>query len=279
MRLGRSPTIVARHNTFGPGGCSDGVQIGASGITIGPGNYFHDKLQGACAPHVDAIQVVGGNDLIITGNYLVNNTVHLGIYDGAGNVKVSHNTFDANPGGQALQIGGVQGMHMHHNTFCDVTLGIGTKFANEVHSGWIVENNLFDAAEFAASGDQPGCGSDCILRYNLKTNGGTTTPTGTNTVTGTVSYTGSPVPLPRGVTGAWPRDRPGRMPAMMGRTWARSMWARRWWPPPHRAATRRRRSYGARGCDEAREGVCCSSTKNNMKYYQSITYLIEMVKD
>jgi hypothetical protein len=82
-------------------------------------------------------------------------------------------------------------MLMEHNTFVNVTLGIGTKFANSQHSGWTVQNNIFDNADFTASGDQPGCGSDCIMRYNLKSRGGSTTPSGSNSITGNAQYVGT----------------------------------------------------------------------------------------
>jgi len=175
---------------------SDGVMLvgNATNVTIGPGNTFRDIMQSQCGSvHCDAIQMYGnGSGTTITGNYFVNNSVHIGNYDGGSpSMKITNNIFDkGSQGGQQLQIGGVQGMLMEHNTFRGVTLGIGTKSANSQHSGWVVQNNIFDGASFTASGDQPGCGSDCVMRYNLKANGGSTSPAGTNTITGTLVYTG-----------------------------------------------------------------------------------------
>ena len=173
---------------------SDGIMLvgNATNVTIGPGNTFRDIVQSQCGSvHCDAIQMYGnGSGTTITGNYFVNNSVHIGNYDGGSpSMKITNNIFDkGSQSGQQLQIGGVQGMLMEHNTFRGVTLGIGTKSANTQHSGWVVQNNIFDGAAFAATGDQPGCGSDCVMRYNLKANGGSTTPAGTNTITGTLLY-------------------------------------------------------------------------------------------
>lgn len=177
------------------GAASDGIMLtgNSTNITIGPGNLFRDIVQSQCGSvHCDAIQMYGnGSGTVVTGNYFINNTVHIGNYDGGSpNMKIVDNIFDRGQSGQNLQIGGVQGMLMEHNTFRGVVLGIGTKYANRVHSGWVVQNNIFDGSSFTASGDQPGCGSDCVMRFNLKSNGGSTTPTGTNNVTGTAVYVG-----------------------------------------------------------------------------------------
>lgn len=178
---------------------SDGVMLvgNSTNVTIGPGNVFRDIVQAQCGSvHCDAIQMYGnGSGTVITGNYFVNNTVHIGNYDGdSPNMKILHNIFDRGQSGQNLQIGGVKGMLMEHNTFRGVVLGIGTKSANSQNSGWVVQNNIFDASTFTASGDQPGCGSDCTMRYNLKSNGGSTTPTGTNNITGNAIYVGNGSP-------------------------------------------------------------------------------------
>lgn len=184
------------------GGASDGIMLvgGAQNVTVGPGNVFRDIVQSQCGSvHCDAMQMHGnGSGTVITGNYFINNSVHIGNYAGGSpNMKILNNIFDGGQSGQQLQIGGVHGMLMEHNTFHDVTLGIGTKFGDSVHSGWVVQNNIFDGASFIASGDQPGCGSDCVMRFNLKSNGGFTTPTGTNNIVAAALYTGTGSPTNR----------------------------------------------------------------------------------
>ena len=194
--VGSNSGIKIKNNIFGGGGCSDGIQLvgGAGGVEIGPGNIFRDLIQGSCSAHVDAIQTYGaGPGNVIKENYFVNNSVHIGIYDGGSTYTVKDNIFDTpnSVNYQAIQMGGIHGMLMEHNTFINTTLGIGTKSANSQHTGWIVQNNIFNNSRFTASGDQPGCGSDCIMRYNLKSRGGTTAPTGTNNITGDAVWIGS----------------------------------------------------------------------------------------
>lgn len=178
-----------------PADASDGLMLigNSTNVTVGPGNVFRDIIQDNCGSvHCDAIQMYGnGSGTTITGNYFVNNTVHVGNYDGdSPNMKITNNIFDRGRSGQSLQIGGVHGMLMEHNTFHEVVLGIGTKSADAQHSGWVVQNNIFDASSFTASGDQPGCGSDCVMRSNLKSNGGSTNPTGTQNIVGNAIFVG-----------------------------------------------------------------------------------------
>jgi hypothetical protein len=197
---GSNSGITVSNNTFsgsGPSGnCSDGIFLGGGtgGVRIGPGNIFRDIIQGSCSAHVDAIQDYGaGPGNVIEGNYFINNSVDIGIYDGGKSYTVRNNVFDkpSSDSGQAIQMGGIQGMLMEHNTFINTVLGIGTKSGNTPNSGWVVQNNIFDNSHFTASGDQPGCGSDAIMRYNLKSHGGTTNPTGTNSITGNTVYVGA----------------------------------------------------------------------------------------
>ena len=63
--------VKITNSHFGNGGCSDGVQIigGAYGVEVGPGNEFAGIRQGACAPHVDSIQLYGSSHTQIVGNY------------------------------------------------------------------------------------------------------------------------------------------------------------------------------------------------------------------
>lgn len=188
------PAIIS-NNIFEGGSCADGIQStnNASGFTIGPGNLFRNWIQGACEPHVDAFQIVDGFNITVTGNYFINNTIYFGFYDGSQDITVTQNVFDAANGtGQVFQMGGIVGMTMSHNTFKGgYQVAAGSKTGDPPNSGWVIENNIFDDVDFIASGDQPGCGSDCVMRYNLKSNGSTTDPTGTNNVTGTAVYLGS----------------------------------------------------------------------------------------
>jgi hypothetical protein len=191
---------------------SDGIQMGSGSrnVTIGPGNYFHGLYQDqSSGPHVDSIQcynATGGTQqypVDIVGNYFYDNTVFLGYYDGAcGGLNIHDNIFDTggtHTGGsncQAIQMGGLTNVHFNHNTLKNFACGtgIGTKNGTPLNAQWIIENNIVDGAntEFGASGDQPGCGSDCIVRYNLKSNGASLLRDDGHNVTGNAVYTGAP---------------------------------------------------------------------------------------
>jgi hypothetical protein len=203
--------VKVQHSLFdGSGACADGIQItgGHSGITIGPGNVFRDWVQGSCGPHVDAWQIVGGEEITVDGNHFENNTINVGIYDGSANVRICNNVFNGQNSGdaQSFQIGGVQGMTFCHNTLRNVTnTGIGTKTGDEQNSGWVIENNLLVNSSLAAAGDQPGCGSDCIVRYNLRdaSSGLITGATNTNNTVGTANFVG-PLTSPTARFTPWP---------------------------------------------------------------------------
>lgn len=194
--------ITIAHNTFdGSGACSDGIQItgNVNGVTIGPGNVFRDWVQGSCGPHVDAFQFVGTGNHTVIGNYFENNTVNVGIYDGADNIVIKDNIFNGDNGAtQSFQIGGVQGMTFSHNTLKDVTGGIGSKAANSPNSSWVIENNVFVNTDWStASSDQDeGCGSGCLFRYNVIDSGSafSIVATPTNTVSGSPTFVGGSSP-------------------------------------------------------------------------------------
>ncbi|MDD5084048.1 MAG: hypothetical protein PHT88_03930, partial [Candidatus Moranbacteria bacterium] len=185
--------LTLSNNHFGSAGESDGIQAGGHGGMIGPGNVFVGIIQGTYGRHVDSIQLYGEvNGYSIVGNYFSDDTIYLGVYDGGANLVVKNNIFDKDhQGGSTLQLGGINGMLFEHNTFNRTSGGAGTKFANTPNTNWIVQNNIFNAASWTAGGDQPGCGTNCIMRYNLKSNGGSSDPVGTNNITANAIFTGT----------------------------------------------------------------------------------------
>jgi hypothetical protein len=192
--------VTIMHNTFdGTGACADGIQIGTSGgVSIGPGNIFRDWVQGACGPHVDAIQGVGAGDIYVFGNYFENNTINIGYYDGGSGMTFTNNIVNGqNGGGQSFQMGGIIGFDFSHNTLKGVNVEYGSKAADPPNSGWVLQNNiLVGGTAFIRAGDQPGCGSNCIIRYNVVDGTSTidTPPTPTNTESGTPTFVGGASP-------------------------------------------------------------------------------------
>ena len=65
--------VQVKNSTFGPGGCSDGIQDSSNGTEIGPNNEFKGIVQGSCSEHADAIQPYASNYIYIHDNYLHDN--------------------------------------------------------------------------------------------------------------------------------------------------------------------------------------------------------------
>jgi hypothetical protein len=107
--------------------CSDGVQLGGPGAVVGPGNEFTGIYQGGCITHADPIQLYGGNNSTVTGNWFHDNG------DGSGgcmcwglhptNETFTNNVFGSTGGNQASITGGdssgsgATGWLIAHNVF------------------------------------------------------------------------------------------------------------------------------------------------------------------
>lgn len=186
-------------NTTGCGGPltdttkSDGIQVGASGVTVGPGNTFRDLRQCGTGVHVDAIQLLGGSsNVTITGNYFTLNTINLGVYDGGSNFTITHNVFDT-PGDvlQNLQLN-LTNTTFQHNTFIDTLAAVGAKSTSPPVTGFTWKDNLHQNSQIIDSGDQPGCQSSCIYDFNMFSSVGQSR--GTNVVIGTATFVGGANP-------------------------------------------------------------------------------------
>lgn len=217
-RLGLMGTkgMIVKNSTFSGNPtngalASDGIQTGFSSTntTIGPHNYFTGMYQNASSgPHVDSFQCYNGNGgtgqfpMEIVSNYFYDSTIFLGFYGGnCGGLNIHNNVFDTggtNSGAsncEAIQMGGLTNVHMHHNTFKNFACGwgIGTQAGMPINAQWTVENNIFDGAStgFGFDGDQPGCGTVCTVRYNLRSNGATLARDDGNNVIGNAIYSGT----------------------------------------------------------------------------------------
>ena len=67
---------------------------------------------------------------------------------------------------------------------------MGTKEVNSLNTNWTVQNNIFDASFFTASGDKPGFGDNGFMQFNMKSRGGTTNPEGQNNINHDAVYSG-----------------------------------------------------------------------------------------
>jgi hypothetical protein len=127
--------------------CSDGVQLGGDGVTVGPGNEFTGIYQGHCSAHADPVQIVGGSNETITGNYFHDNG------DGSGgcmchdfnpdNETITNNVFASKGYSYSILAGdGARNWLIAHNVFYeDVSMDDGHSSPNG--SGNVLRDNVF----------------------------------------------------------------------------------------------------------------------------------------
>jgi hypothetical protein len=182
--------VTVSNNTFDKGGCSDGIQLGAYGVVVGPGNYFGSLTQGSCTEHVDAIQGYGQSHSVIRGNYFVRPRVCLGFYDGGTAEVFENNVFVGNgvDGTQCvIDLGSVTSASFKHNTLSGVSPRVGGINSSAGGSGTYTENIMIGSS--FNGGPASSC-SSCTFTHNLFSSGGN----GTNNLTGTPTFTGGSLP-------------------------------------------------------------------------------------
>jgi Right handed beta helix region len=147
---GRPTGVVIRDSVFS-GGNSDGVRADANGIKIIGNEFF--GLRDRDPFHTDPIQIYGGNDVLIRGNYFHDNDVSAQIMMADGG---AHNTVEDNVvagGGYtwALTWFSDRDSTIRHNTFspdgaCDDlgcgVLNLGAKAQDPAGRGTIIRDNV-----------------------------------------------------------------------------------------------------------------------------------------
>jgi hypothetical protein len=182
--------VTVSNNTFDKGGCSDGIQLGAYGVVVGPGNYFGSLPQGSCTEHVDAIQGYGQSHSVIRGNYFVRPRVCLGFYDGGAAEVFENNVFVGNgaDGTQCvIDLGSLTSTSFKHNTLHNVSPRVGGINSSAGGSGTYTENIMISSS---FNGGPSGSCTSCSFTHNLFSSGGN----GTNNLTGTPTFIGGSLP-------------------------------------------------------------------------------------
>jgi hypothetical protein len=186
--------VVITNNTFGPGGCSDGIQIGSYGVVVGPGNVFTGVVQGSCATHVDAIQGYGQSHTRVDGNYFVDNSVDLGFYDGGTAEVWTNNVFQhSSSNGQAVQLGTIADPIFQHNTVKNATINVNGKPANGPSTNLLLKDNIFIGSSSVnlTQNGTPAC-TGCTVTHNLFATSGIAS--GTNNIIGAPTFVGGGSP-------------------------------------------------------------------------------------
>jgi hypothetical protein len=183
-----SSGIVISNNVFGPGGCSDGVQIigGARDVQI-LNNEFTGIKQGSCTAHADPIQFYGADAPVVTGNYFHGNST--GIMSAGCNGRsgtYTNNVFvtDGEYPDQIVQTGPNGGTYSH-NTFGN---GARMRFGDPNGCGLVTNvtlmNNIVTGGLSLTNGQST---STFVIGYNMGFSG-------PNAISGTPTFVGGSLP-------------------------------------------------------------------------------------
>jgi hypothetical protein len=181
--------VTISHNVFGPGGCSDGIQLvgSANGAQI-LYNEFTGIKQGNCDPvHADPIQPYGADRLVITGNLFHGNSTGIMQAGCASQADIFTDNIFVSDGEYPDQIvmTGANGGTYNHNTF----LNSGVRFGDPNRCGLVTNavltNNIFKGGGLNLTEGQ-GTGS-----FTLGFNNGIA---GANAITGTPAFVGGSLP-------------------------------------------------------------------------------------
>lgn len=195
--------IVISNNTFGPGGCADGIHLTgeAQGATI-TGNTFTGIKQGACAPaHVDPIQFYGARYMTIRDNWFKsgNSTGIMSADCNGSPMKIINNVFhsDGEYRDQVV-LGGSDSDLVEHNTFVNSQprVGIVNSCGNSLNSTF--RNNVFTSdPNFTTTGGagttQSAACPGCTWTFNLATSSSVPTQSAGGVV-GSPVYAGGATP-------------------------------------------------------------------------------------
>lgn len=172
-----------------PNACSDGIQVDASGIEIGPGNIFLNIVEGSCGPHADAIQLTGAGSIHIFSNWFAHGSTFIMSPDSCSNVTVEKNVFDGTGDGNdfQLQFGACSNLIFRHNTLMDSGIAVDSKPGDPASTNALLENNIYTGDTTIKMSGGSGC-SGCTTRFGLWSVSGNAS--GTNNVIGTPVYMG-----------------------------------------------------------------------------------------
>ena len=108
--------MQVKNSTFGPGGCSDGIQDSSSGTEIGPNNEFKGIVQGSCSEHADAIQPYASNYIYIHDNYLHDNEQGIMSPDGVSTgYRITNNVIHTSTAYPCMHLGDTRSGTITHN--------------------------------------------------------------------------------------------------------------------------------------------------------------------
>jgi Right handed beta helix region len=190
---GRPSGVLIEHSLF-KGGNADGVRADARGVEIVDNEFtgFRDQSD----YHVDPIQLFGGTQVLIKGNWIHDNDVAAGIMiaDGTADSRIEDNVVARSGSPYAITLNSDDGSEILHNTFADgvCTFGkrcgivnLGSKPGAPVGRGTVIRDNVIGGI-IAAGADGQGPPPQFSADHNLVRDGAP------GNATGVPRYTGPP---------------------------------------------------------------------------------------
>jgi hypothetical protein len=151
--------VQIKNSTFGPGGCSDGIQDLSSGTEIGPGNEFKGIVQGSCSAHSDAIQPYASNYVHIHDNYLHDNEQGIMSPDGVSTgYLIENNVIHTSTGYPCMHLGDTRSGTVRHNVCRNGAIRVYGGNQNVPSQSMTVQDN-------AAGIDASAC-TGCTIDHN-----------------------------------------------------------------------------------------------------------------
>src|SRR3954451_3919008 len=151
--------VQVKNSTFGPGGCSDGIQDSSNGTEIGPGNEFKGIVQGGCSEHADAIQPYASNYVYIHDNYLHDNEQGIMSPDGVSTgYRITNNVIHTATGYPCMHLGDTRNGSVTHNVCRNGEIRVYGGNQNQASQNMGVRDN-------AAGIDASAC-SGCTIDHN-----------------------------------------------------------------------------------------------------------------
>ncbi|HEX6698021.1 MAG TPA: Ig-like domain-containing protein [Solirubrobacteraceae bacterium] len=151
--------VQVKNSTFGPGGCSDGIQDSSSGTEIGPNNEFKGIVQGGCSEHADAIQPYASNYIYIHDNYLHDNEQGIMSPDGVSTgYRITNNVIHTSTAYPCMHLGDTRNGSVTHNVCRNGEIRVYGGNQNQASQNMVVRDN-------GASIDASAC-SGCTIDHN-----------------------------------------------------------------------------------------------------------------
>ena len=151
--------VQVRNSSFGPGGCSDGIQDSSNGTEIGPNNEFKGIVQGSCSEHADAIQPYASNYIYIHDNNFHDNEQGIMSPDGVSTgYRITNNVIQTTNGYPCMHLGDTRSGTVTHNVCRNGEIRVYGGNQNVASQNMVVRDN-------GASIDASAC-SNCTIDHN-----------------------------------------------------------------------------------------------------------------